>query len=82
MIEVITMQSIAAIARQTKKYVAELNLFADEASRSDPFHLRTAIISTRVYMVLLAISVIILVVFTSLTTQYEVITIVNPSQAD
>jgi hypothetical protein len=76
------MQTIAALARQTKKHVAELNLFEDGASRSDPFHLRTAILSTRVYIVLLTVSVITLIVFTLLGTQSEVITILNPSQAD
>jgi hypothetical protein len=73
------MQTIPAFAGQMKKHIAELNLFKDGASRSDPFHLRTAIISTRVYIVLLAVSLITLVVFISLGTQSEVITILNPS---
>jgi hypothetical protein len=76
------MQTISAFARQTKKRIAELNLFEDGASRSDPFHLRTAIFSTRVYVVLLAVSVSTLVVFISLGTQSEVITIINPSEAE
>jgi hypothetical protein len=76
------MQSIPAFARQAKKCITELNLFENEASRSDPFHLRTAIFSTRIYIVLLAVSVITLVVCISLGTQSEVITILNPSEAE
>jgi len=76
------METVAAFARQTKKYVTELNLFEDGVSHSDPFYLRTAILSTRIYIVLLAVSVITLVVFNSLGTQSEVITIRNPSEAD
>jgi hypothetical protein len=76
------MQAAAAVVRQSKKYAAELNLFIDQACRSDPFHLRTMIISTRIYIVLLTVSIIILVVFTSLGTQFRTITKRNPSQAD
>jgi hypothetical protein len=76
------MQTIAVIARKAKKHVAELNLFVDEAPHSDPFHLRTAIVSARIYIVLLTVLVTILIVFTSLATQSEVRTIRNPSQAD
>lgn len=76
------MQGTFAFVRQSKKYIVELNLFEDEASRSNLFNLRTAILSTRVYIILLVISVITLVVFNALGTQPEVITILNPSEAD
>jgi hypothetical protein len=76
------MQAAAAVVRQSKKYAAELNLFIDQACRSDPFHSRTMIISTRIYIVLLTVSIIILVVFSSLGTQFQTITKRNPSQAD
>ncbi len=72
------MQTAAAVVRRSKK----LNLFIDQACRSDPFHLRTMIISTRIYIVLLTVSIIILIVFTSLGTQSQTITKRNPSQAD
>jgi hypothetical protein len=76
------MQTVAAFAHQTKKHVAELNLFKDGAVHSDPLHLRTAILSTRIYIVLLTISVINLAVFSSLGTQPDVISILNPSQVE
>lgn len=75
------MQTVTVIARQMRKHATELNLFVNEATRSNPFHLRTAIISTRVYIVLLIVFVTILITFTSLGTQSEVIIIRNPSQA-
>ncbi|UJR19396.1 hypothetical protein I4U23_022526 [Adineta vaga] len=75
------MQSLTAAADRIQTYFAELNLFEDERTRFDQFYLRTAIISSRVYIALLTLAVIIVIVFTSLDTQSEVITIRNPSQA-
>ena len=76
------MEGTSHFIRQTKKHLGELNLFKDEASRSDPFHLRTAILSTRVYIVLFAVAVITLAVFNSVGSQSEVITILNPSESE
>lgn len=75
------MQTIRVIARKTKRNIAELNLFVDEDTRSDPFHLCTAIISTRIYIGLLTISVITLIIFASLGTQSEVRIKRNPTEA-
>ncbi|UJR12141.1 hypothetical protein I4U23_016318 [Adineta vaga] len=74
------MQCITLVLRKIKN-VAEWNAFKDAACRTDPFHLRTAIISTRVYVALLSISVIIIATFTFLDSQAQVNTIRNPSQA-
>lgn len=75
------MRSVGVILGQLKKYVAQLNLFEDQASRLDPFHLRAAIVSTRIYITLLTASIIILIVFTSLETQSQINIIRNPSQS-
>ena len=76
------MQRIATVARQTKKHITELNLFDDGSSHPDPFDLRTGILSTRIYIILLAVSVITLIVFNSMGTRPEIMIILNPSESD
>jgi hypothetical protein len=76
------MGSAVGVAGQIKKYVTQLNFFENEISRSNPFHLRTSIISTRVYIALLSVCLIIIVVFNSLDSQFQVETLRNPSAAD
>ncbi|CAF1574928.1 unnamed protein product [Adineta ricciae] len=77
------MQSLANIANRIRTFVLQLNLFEDERTRLDQFHLRTAIISTRVYVTLLTLAVIVvLVALISLETQSEAIIIRNPSEAN
>ncbi|CAF1368789.1 unnamed protein product [Rotaria sp. Silwood1] len=73
--------NIIVTVRKTMKHVATLNIFDDAASRSNPFNFRTAIISTRFYFVLLILSLITLVIFTSLSNENISITIRNPSEA-
>ncbi len=54
---------------QLKEKIIKVNLFENENSLSDDFHHPTAIISTRVYIFLLLISVTILVEYTSVNGQ-------------
>ncbi len=68
--------------RWVKTRAAGLNLFENEASRSNPFHLRTALISTRVYLVLLTISITALITYTSLSTYTDSFIKPNPSASD
>ena len=67
-------------SRWVKNRAVQLNLFESERSRSNAFHLRTAVISTYVYIVLLTLAVTILVVCSSLGDQTQTITICRPSQ--
>jgi hypothetical protein len=74
------MGCVTSVYRKIKKHVAEWNSFEDVTCRSDSFHLRTAIISTRVYIALLTASVTIIVAFLSLGDESKVNTIRNPSE--
>lgn len=69
-----------SIYRWIKEKVIKINLFENELSHTDPFHLRTSLISTRVYISLLLISIITLIVYTALDSQSQSMTIRNPSQ--
>ena len=75
------MMNIVAAARWITVQGAQLNLFESLATRSNPFVLRTAIISTRFYIVLLTIAVMILATFTGFADQLQTVTIHNPSMA-
>jgi hypothetical protein len=75
------MGCVTSVYRKIKKHIAEWNSFEDLACRSNPFHLRTAIISTRVYVALLTVSVTIIIAFLSLGNESKVNIIQNPSQA-
>lgn len=69
-----------ALLRSTKAYFAKLNLFETIDTISNPQHLRTAIIATRFYILLMTIAVLLLVLFTTLAQQTQTFTIHNPSQ--
>ena len=62
------------------KKCRELNVFDSDRCRTDPFHLRTAIISTRIYIVLLILIATILIVSNTFNHRTESLTIRNPSQ--
>ncbi|CAF1263411.1 unnamed protein product [Adineta ricciae] len=66
------MQSLINIANRIRAYAVQLNFFENGSTRLDQFHLRTTIISTRVYTTLLTLAIIVIVVVTSLVTQSEV----------
>ncbi|CAF3789909.1 unnamed protein product [Rotaria socialis] len=68
------------VGRWIKERAVQLNLFENEGTRLDVFNLRTALISTRVYIVLLTFAVAILVLYTALYGNTQNITIQNPSQ--
>jgi hypothetical protein len=70
----------AAASRWLKNRLVRLNLFESDHYHSNAFHLRTAIISTRVYIVLIILAITILVVWSAVGNQTEIITIRNPSQ--
>ncbi len=56
----------------------ELNLFKTPTMRTDPFERSTLRISTWIYLVLLCLSMIIIVLFTSLSVRIESETVENP----
>ncbi|CAF0944231.1 unnamed protein product [Rotaria sordida] len=60
--------------------IFRINLFDDVKSRSDPFALDTAIISTRIYLILLCMSTGILISYTAVTLHMSTIIIRNPSE--
>jgi hypothetical protein len=66
--------------RSIKKFFIQLNLFESIDSRSNAHHLRSAIIATRIYIILITMAVFILVFFTAFGQQTELITIKNPSE--
>ncbi|UJR20676.1 hypothetical protein I4U23_023797 [Adineta vaga] len=69
-----------AILRYIKIHIVNLNLFETIDTVTDPNRLRTAIISTRIYILLLTSAVFILSAFTALGQYVENITVRNPSQ--
>ena len=64
--------------RSIKRQMLELNLFTEEADAS---HLRIALISTRVYVVLFTMAIVVLAAYSSLVGQTRMVTIRNPSRA-
>ncbi|CAF3628193.1 unnamed protein product [Rotaria sp. Silwood1] len=68
------------LGRWMKARVVELNIFESETSRTSAFHLRTAIITTRVYLLMLVLAITILITFTSLQNQTETVSVLNPSE--
>ena len=60
--------------------IIQFNLFNTPATDTDPFDLTTSIISTRVYVLLLGLSMTILIIFIGLQIQIHTVTIHNPSQ--
>ncbi|CAF1529101.1 unnamed protein product, partial [Adineta steineri] len=71
---------LRATLRYLRTRLVELNLFENSASRTDIHHLRTAIISTRVYLVLLITAVSILILTTALEQTTQTVTIQSPSE--
>ncbi|UJR06721.1 hypothetical protein I4U23_011010 [Adineta vaga] len=71
---------ITTLVRWIKTQVLSLNLFDSPASRSDASQLRIALVSTRIFIVLLTIIMINLITYGALIVQTETITIENPSQ--
>ena len=63
-----------------KNKLMKLNLFNSDRCRVDTFHLRTAIISTRIYIILLILIVTVLVVSSALSDRTVSNTIRKPSQ--
>lgn len=61
--------------------VIELNLFKTSTMRTDPFERTTLMISTRIYLVILCLSMCIIVLFTWLNVRVQNVTIENPSRA-
>ena len=68
-----------AYARWIKAQAIELNLFPNEASLVNAFHLRSSVIATRVYLMLFTLVITILVLFTALKSQTHTITVDNVS---
>ena len=66
--------------RYIKTRAVELNFFESAATRSNLHDLRTAIIATRLYIIILTITVFILALFTALDQKTQTITVQNPSQ--
>jgi hypothetical protein len=65
-----------------KKMVVELNLFETAAGSTDPYQIATERITTRVYLISLALSIGSLMFYTSISLRFESITIQNPSGDD
>ena len=61
-----------------KKMSVELNLFDTAPGSTDPYQLATERITTRVYLISLALSISILIFYTSISPRFEIITIRNP----
>ena len=66
--------------RSIKTFFIQLNLFESIESRSNAHHLRSAVIATRIYIILMTIAVFILVFFTAFSQKTVLITIKNPSE--
>jgi hypothetical protein len=71
---------LVATLRYIRTRAVQLNLFESAATRSNPHHLHTSIVSTRLYLILMTIAVFILVLFTALAKKTQTVTIQNPSQ--
>lgn len=68
--------------QQLEKITVELNLFETVNSGTDSYELVTGRITTRVYFIFLALSMGILVLYTSINMRVQSITVKNPSEAD
>lgn len=73
------MRAVRSLIRQ----LAQINLFPDARTVQDPNPkvLRDQILTTRIYVLLVAATLLILVLFTSLSGKTSSLTIVNPSLA-
>ena len=70
---------VTALCR-VRKHLADLNVFDNENSRSDPSYLHSAKIATRIYLIILLLALITLTVFISLSLESVSITIQHPSE--
>lgn len=66
--------------RRVQTNMLQFNLFKPSTTNIDPFELATSVMTTRIYLLLLCLSVTILVIFTTLQTQVHTVTIDKPSQ--
>ena len=67
--------------RWIKERLSNLNLFENEINSSNPFRSQIAIISTRVYILLLTVFITTLIIYTVLGLRTRSVTIQNPSQS-
>ncbi len=56
------------------------NLFDSNDARNDPYELRTSIISTRVYIILVCLFTVILIIYGSTNVRSQTFTLLKPSQ--
>ncbi len=73
-------QRFQAAYRWMKVKITQLNLYTIDGRETDPYDLTTAIISTRIYLLFLGLSITNLIIFTSLQIQIQSFTIENPSR--
>jgi hypothetical protein len=71
---------ISVMWRVLKTKLLELNLFNSELTLDDDLHRHREIKTTRIYLVLLTLAVIILVIYTWIETETQIVKILNPSQ--
>ena len=76
-----TKMLLSAFHRWLKTELKALNVFENEETRIDPFRLRTALLSTRIYLIVLTFSVLVLALSKSLIIHHRTVTIENPSQS-
>ena len=63
-----------------KVKITQLNLYKIDHRNTNPYDLTTAIISTRIYLLLLGFAITNLVIFTSLQIEIRSVTVENPSR--
>jgi hypothetical protein len=73
-------QRFQAAYRRMKIIITQLNLYKIDRRNTDPYNLTTAIISTRIYLLVLGLSITNLIIFTSLQIDIQSITVENPSR--
>ncbi|CAF1297121.1 unnamed protein product, partial [Rotaria sp. Silwood1] len=76
------METIMNIAKWIKQTISQMNLFEVEMTRSEELDLRKAIISTRIFIILLTFTLTILTVYSALDDQNQTIIVLNPTQSD
>ena len=67
--------------QQVRDKLMQLDLFRISTTDTDPFDQSTSIISTRIYLSLLCLSIAILSIFTRLKNPTQIVAVHNPSQA-
>ena len=68
------------LLRSIKTFFIQLNLFESVESRSNAHYLRTTIIATRIYIVVMTIAVLAVVFLTAFNEQTQTVTVQNPSE--